>query len=85
VCLTRRDELKARLEQAGIGTLVHYPVPVHLQPAYRGRLPAVVPLPQTEQLARRVLSLPLYPQLPEEQCRRVCREIIHAHDPRAGA
>ena len=44
VCLPRRDELRARLQQAGIGTLVHYPVPVHLQPAYQGRLPAVVPL-----------------------------------------
>jgi dTDP-4-amino-4,6-dideoxygalactose transaminase len=85
VCLPRRDELKARLAQAGVGTLVHYPVPVHLQPAYRGRLPAVVPLPQTEQLARRVLSLPLYPQLDADQCRRVCWEISRALGPLAGA
>ncbi len=76
VCLPRRDELRAGLRQAGIGTLVHYPVPVHMQPAYQGRLPPVVPLPQTERIARRILSLPLYPQLREEQCQRVCREIL---------
>lgn len=76
VCLPRRDELKAHLQQAGIGTLVHYPVPVHLQPAYQGRLPAVVPLPQTELVARQVLSLPIYPQLRDDQCRRVCEEIL---------
>ena len=76
VCLPRRDDLKAQLQQAGIGTLVHYPVPVHLQPAYQGRLPAVVTLTQTERVARQVLSLPIYPQLRDDQCRRVCQEIL---------
>jgi len=85
VRLPRRDELRARLRQAGIGTRVHYPVPVHLQPAYRGRLPAVVPLPQTELIAREVLSLPLYPQLRDDQCRRVCREILRALAPPTGS
>jgi dTDP-4-amino-4,6-dideoxygalactose transaminase len=76
VRLPRRDELRAHLQRAGIGTLVHYPVPVHLQPAYRGRLAAAVPLPRTEQVAREVLSLPMYPQLRDDQCRRVCAEVL---------
>ena len=76
VCLPRRDELRAHLQQSGVGTLVHYPVPVHLQPAYLGRLPAPVPLPRTERIARQVLSLPMYPQLREDQCRRACQEIL---------
>lgn len=76
VCLPRRDELRVHLQRGEIGTLIHYPMPVHLQPAYQGRLPDVVPVPQTERVARQVLSLPMYPQLRDDQCRRVCREIL---------
>jgi dTDP-4-amino-4,6-dideoxygalactose transaminase len=63
---TRRDELQARLKAAGVGTLIHYPVPVHLQPAYLGKI-ALGPggLPNTERAAKSVLSLPLFPQLPD--------------------
>lgn len=71
VCLTRRDELRAYLREAGIGTLVHYPVPVHLQPAYLSRLPQTAPLPETERVARQVLSLPMFPQLADDQINRV--------------
>jgi dTDP-4-amino-4,6-dideoxygalactose transaminase len=76
VCLSQRDALRIYLRQAGIGTLVHYPVPVHLQPAYQGRLPLVATLPWTEQVARQVLSLPIYPQMSGDQARRVSHEII---------
>lgn len=60
----RRDALQAALREAGIGTLVHYPVPVHLQPAYKGKI-ALGPggLPRTEAAAGRILSLPMFPQL----------------------
>lgn len=60
----RRDELQAKLKERGVGTLIHYPVPVHLQPAYKDRV-AMGPggLPRTERAAQSVLSLPLYPQL----------------------
>ena len=60
----RRDALRAGLAARGIGTNIHYPVPVHLQPAYRGRV-ALAPsgLRESERAAREVLSLPLYPQL----------------------
>jgi dTDP-4-amino-4,6-dideoxygalactose transaminase len=60
---TRREELKASLAEAGIDALIHYPVPIHLQPAYRGRLRTVGELPQTARAAKEVLSLPMYPEL----------------------
>ena len=65
--LTERDRLRNWLHAAGIGTGIHYPVPVHLQPAYRGRLAAGPSgLGVTERAARQILSLPMYPQLSEE-------------------
>ena len=71
VRLPQRDALRYYLRQAGVGTLIHYPTPVHLQPAYQSRLPIVAPLPWTEQAARQVLSLPMFPQLSDDQVRRV--------------
>ncbi|MEI6567707.1 MAG: DegT/DnrJ/EryC1/StrS family aminotransferase [Verrucomicrobiota bacterium] len=62
-----RDALQTHLKQRGIGALVHYPVPVHLQPAYRGRLCAAGALPETEMAAQEILSLPMYPELTEVQ------------------
>jgi len=63
----RRDALQAHLRQQDIGTLIHYPVPVHLQPAYAGRIPIGDGLPETEAAAREILSLPMFPELGEEQ------------------
>ena len=58
----RRDSLKAHLAAHGVETLIHYPVPVHLQPTYIGRLsnPALL---QTEKKCREILSLPMHPYL----------------------
>lgn len=59
-----RDALRTRLEQAGIGSGIHYPVPVHLQPAYLNRVPiGAGGLAVTETLAREILSLPMHPFL----------------------
>ena len=58
-----RDALADGLREAGIGTLVHYPEPVHRQPAYAGRRLARGDMRETEHAAREVLSLPMYPQL----------------------
>lgn len=69
-----RDALKARLREQGIGTLVHYPAPVHQQPAYRHLVS--VALPETELAAREVLSLPMFPQLSDKQIEQVCQAII---------
>jgi dTDP-4-amino-4,6-dideoxygalactose transaminase len=68
----RRDELRAFLQERGLGTLVHYPVPVHLQPAYQGRV-RLGPggLPHTERACAEVLSLPIHPQLSLDEVREV--------------
>ena len=63
----KRDNLQAFLAARKIVTLVHYPVPIHLQPAYKGRLGDPGSFPVSEQVAREVLSLPLYPELTEAQ------------------
>ncbi len=76
VSLPQRDALKTYLRQNGIGTLIHYPAPIHLQPAYQGRLPLVAPLPWTERVSRQILSLPMYPQLSDDQVRRVGESIV---------
>jgi dTDP-4-amino-4,6-dideoxygalactose transaminase len=61
-----RDALKQHFKDNGIAALIHYPVPVHLQPAYQGRLLGSSELPETERAAREVLSLPIYPELTED-------------------
>jgi dTDP-4-amino-4,6-dideoxygalactose transaminase len=74
--LAERDALRDWLHAAGIGTGVHYPVPVHLQPAYRGRLAAGPSgLGVTERAARQILSLPMYPQISEEMIERIITQI----------
>ena len=75
----KRDDLKTYLGNRGIGTLIHYPVPVHQQPAYAEKLPAVVELRQTETIATQILSLPMYPELTDEQIDTVC-ELITSWD-----
>lgn len=58
---TEREALRQHLQRAGIAPGIHYPVPVHRQPAYSSRFP--VSLPITERAADEVLSLPIYPEL----------------------
>ena len=76
VHLPQRDALRECLRQKGIGTLIHYPLPVHMQPAYRGRLPDIASLEQTEEVSQQVLSLPMFAQLSEEQVRKTAQSII---------
>ncbi len=65
VAADKRDALAAHLAAQGIGTGVHYPVPIHRQPAYAHHGYGSGSLPATEAAAARVLSLPMYPDLPE--------------------
>ena len=58
-----RDKLQDYLKSYGIVTLIHYPVPIHLQPAYRELGYKVGDLPKTEMVAREILSLPMSPFL----------------------
>jgi dTDP-4-amino-4,6-dideoxygalactose transaminase len=70
-----RNRLMAHLSERGIQTAVHYPVPVHLQPAYANRLPGSSSLPVTEEVCPRILSLPLFPELTDEEVGRVAETI----------
>ena len=72
----QRNELGTFLRERGIGSLVHYPVPVHLQPAYRDLGHEAGTLPSAEAAAREVLSLPLCPELSEEEVARVADAVI---------
>lgn len=62
----RRDELQEYLKQHGVDTKVHYPIPIHLQPAAVGLGYGRGMFPVSEQLATRILSLPVHPGLEEE-------------------
>jgi dTDP-4-amino-4,6-dideoxygalactose transaminase len=62
-----RDAVLAHLRSRGIGAGVHYPIPLHLQPAYSHLGYRVGDLPAAEAAASEVLSLPMYPELTEEQ------------------
>ena len=68
----RRDELQQHLKENGVSTAVHYPTPLHLQPACREYGYSQGDFPVTERLAGRILSLPHHQFLSEEQVRRVC-------------
>lgn len=71
-----RAALQQHLEAHQIGTAVHYPVPVHLQTAYRGKLGDKGSFPAAEQAAEQILSLPLYPELEASQINRVIDVIL---------
>lgn len=71
----RRTEFRAALEAEGIGTAVHYPTPIHLQPIFEGRGYPAGSLPVTEEIARTCVSLPLYPEMPMEHVERVAAAI----------
>lgn len=62
----RREKLQAFLRERGVGTLIHYPVPIHLQEAYRFLPYEQGSFPVAEAAAKEVLSLPLYPGLTED-------------------
>ena len=67
----RRQELLDYLLSKGIQAGVHYPVPVHLQPAYKGRILSASDMSVTESLAGRILSLPMYPELPIQDAEKI--------------
>src|SRR3984893_16982019 len=71
----KRDVLQKHLANAGIGTGIHYPVPLHLQDAYRHLQYRSGSFPVCEQVASEILSLPMYPQLEPEQAQRVVRAV----------
>jgi dTDP-4-amino-4,6-dideoxygalactose transaminase len=80
-----RERVQAELSAAGVGTGIHYPVPIHLQPAYRDRGYGEGSFPVTEAAAKRVLSLPMYPEMTEADARRAATAVTAAVSASAGA
>ena len=76
VRLVDRDRVRRGLDLAGIGSAIHYPLPIHCQPAYRS-LGLGLPLEATERISWEILSLPMFPHLSSESAGRVAREILH--------
>jgi dTDP-4-amino-4,6-dideoxygalactose transaminase len=74
----RRDALAAALRERGVATLVHYPIPLHVQPALAGLGGGTGTLPVVEKAASEILSLPLYPELTDAQAQRVVEAVVDA-------
>jgi dTDP-4-amino-4,6-dideoxygalactose transaminase len=66
-----RDALRAHLDDAGVQTLVHYPLPVHRHPPYERLADGAASLDVSERLCSRVLSLPIYPELRDDEVEHV--------------
>ncbi|KUG05624.1 aminotransferase [hydrocarbon metagenome] len=71
----RRDELRQYLMEHGIDTMIHYPIPVHLQNAYRGRIELSGHLDVTEAICKLIVSLPMHPYLTDDEIVWVCDTI----------
>jgi dTDP-4-amino-4,6-dideoxygalactose transaminase len=77
----RREAFMAAMKERGIGTLIHYPIPLHLQPAFAPMGGKVGDMPVAERAAAEVVSLPLYPELTDAQVREVVgavREVLRS-------
>jgi dTDP-4-amino-4,6-dideoxygalactose transaminase len=85
VRVENRDELVKQLAAAGIGTGIHYPIPLHLQNTYRNLGYESGDFPVSERIASEILSLPMYPQLKLDQQRRVARTLMELVSTRAVA
>jgi dTDP-4-amino-4,6-dideoxygalactose transaminase len=83
--VTDRDRVREQLQAQGIGTLIHYPVPVHLQPAFQGRVPMLGTLPHTEEACRHILSLPMFPELTDAEVRRCAASVTDLQPARRSA
>jgi dTDP-4-amino-4,6-dideoxygalactose transaminase len=73
-----RDQVLAALEQAGIGAGIHYPIPIHLQPAFADTSSAPGSFPVAEAAAQRIVSLPIHPHVTADQQERVVSTLAQA-------
>ncbi len=83
--LRERDELQTYLGERGIGTGIHYPIPIHLQPAYRDLGYQRGDFPVAEQTAGAILSLPMYPELPRAAVEEAAGAVVEFIAMRPGA
>lgn len=72
-----RDEVSKKLNEAGVPTAVHYPIPLHLQPAFACSNYSEGDFPVSESAAKHVLSLPMHPDLNVDQQRYIATTLIH--------
>jgi dTDP-4-amino-4,6-dideoxygalactose transaminase len=71
-----REGLMTHLKNAGIGTGIHYPIPLHLQKAYQSLGYVAGSFPACERVSAQILSLPMFPQLTSQQQERVVEESL---------
>ncbi len=76
ILVDSRDEVQRKLQERGVGTGLHYPLPLHLQKAYAHMGLSKGSLPVTERVAARLLSLPMFPNLTQEQQDYVCDQLL---------
>jgi len=76
IAVEDRDGLQQHLQVAGIATVIHYPVPIHLQPAYADEGYKHGDFPVTEWFAEHLLSLPMFPELTDEEVEYVTRSVL---------
>ena len=84
VCVPNRSAIQKRLQQAGVASGVHYPIPLHQQPAYRALGYKRGDFPHAERASVEVLSLPLYAELPAEQLQAIVTTLLHSDLARLG-
>jgi len=80
--IDNREHVRNVLDRAGVGTEVYYPVPLHKQECFAGVVPEGLHLPEAESAARRVLALPIYPELTREMIAHVAATVLSAPDSR---
>lgn len=71
----KREELQKYLEKRGIKTIIHYPIPLHLQPAYRYLGYNEGDFPNTEKFCKEILSIPIFPELEDEEVKKIVEVI----------
>jgi dTDP-4-amino-4,6-dideoxygalactose transaminase len=64
---SRRDALAEFLKSKGVGHAIHYPLPLNLQPAFRHYVPEGTSFPVAEAVSREIISLPIYPEMPDSE------------------
>lgn len=74
---SKRDELQKYLKEKEISTIVHYPIPIHLQPCYKELGYKKGDFPEAEKASREILSLPIFPELKEEEIKYISQSIIN--------
>jgi dTDP-4-amino-4,6-dideoxygalactose transaminase len=78
ICVAERDRVVRELNSAGVGSGIHYPVPIHLLPAYAGLGHGMGEFPRAERFAGEILSLPIYPGISPEQQEFVAEQVRRA-------